>query len=238
MALATWWSPDPFPEIPPLAGFQAFSSPNDEVLAQLNQLPLAEVHSRRAEGHRPYLATLNGVPVAYGWVATRTASIGELNLTFSLPANERYLWDFATLPAAQGQGLYPRLLRTILEHESPSADRFWIIFAPENLPSGAGMQKAGFTPVGQLSFRVGGGVGLAPCEGQTTASLRHRASAGATLLGVPLVETVLAPCWCCGNMVEQKPTLSSSCWPPISSNANVCTCAIPVRPFRVTAQPG
>ncbi|NUM47211.1 MAG: hypothetical protein HUU38_21130 [Anaerolineales bacterium] len=37
------------------------------------------------------------------------------------------------------------------------------------------------------------GVGLARFEGQTTASLHHRACAGAALLGVPLVETVLAP---------------------------------------------
>ena len=82
--------------------------------------------------------------MAYGWVATRVASIGELKLTITLSSSDRYLWDFATLPEWQGRSLYPHLLQANLHHER-EAERFWIIYAPEKLPWGAGMRKAGFT---------------------------------------------------------------------------------------------
>jgi hypothetical protein len=165
---------------------------------RLNRLSLAEVRARRQGGHRPYRGLLQGTPVAYGWAATREASIGELGLTFRLPPGNRYLWDFATLPDFQGRGIYPRLLGAILAQESSSAERFWIIHAPENVPSGAGMHKAGLFPMGKLSFRLDGGVGLAPLGSP------ERAQAGALLLGVPLVEAVLAPCWCCGGLTQQR----------------------------------
>ena len=109
---------------------------------------------RRIDGHRPYVARMDGQPVAYGWLATSKVSIGELDINVELPPDDRYLWDFATLPNWQGRGLYPRLLQSILEQEIQNAKRFWIIHAPENLPSGAGMSKAGFEFVGQLSFTL------------------------------------------------------------------------------------
>jgi ribosomal protein S18 acetylase RimI-like enzyme len=65
---------------------------------------------------------LGGVATTYGWVATRAASIGELSIAFTLPSGDRYLWDFATDPDQQGQGLYPRLLQAIVREEQ--ADRF------------------------------------------------------------------------------------------------------------------
>jgi hypothetical protein len=192
----------------------------------LNRLSPKEVQARWQAGHRPYIASMFGEPAAYGWVATRGASIGELGLAFALPPGNRYLWDFATLPAWQGRGLYPRLLRAILTQEAPVAERFWIIHAPENLPSGAGMGKAGLLPVGQLSFCPDGSVGLAPLGPS------ERAQAGAALLGVPLIETVLAPCWCCGSTVERRAGAADpvSCWPPIAPLATHCTCAIQVKP--------
>ena len=67
--------------------------------------------------HGVYELALNGRPVGYGWAATRRASIGELGLAFALPRDERYLWDFATLPAYRGLGLYPRLLQAMLRAE-------------------------------------------------------------------------------------------------------------------------
>lgn len=70
----------------------------------------------------------------------------------------------------------------------------------ENTPSGVGMSKAGLAPVGQLSFRVEGGVGLVPLGGT------ERAQAGANLLGVPLIEQVLAPCWSCGGATPTYPS--------------------------------
>lgn len=233
MALATWWSPDPLPHLPALPGFQVALVSDDpaanRALARLNRLPVAEVQARRASGHRPYLGLLDGQPVAYGWVATEEASIGELGVTIRLPRDNRYLWDFATAPDFQGRGIYPRLLQAILRQESCAAERFWIIFAPENLPSGAGMEHAGLVPVGSLSFREDGRVGLAPL------GLYERAQAGAELLGVPLVEATLAPCWRCGGQAASPDyDNATSCWPPTESAMTLCTCAIERKPSVVS----
>ena len=160
MSLATWWPHDPLPLMPALPAFEARLATDPAELALVNRLSLTEVRARWDGGHRAYLGYLDGRPVTYGWLATRSASIGELALVFALPPEDRYLWDFATLPPWQGRGLYPRLLQTIVADGSQAAQRLWIIHAPENLPSGAGIHRAGFEPVGQLSFRAEGGVGL------------------------------------------------------------------------------
>jgi hypothetical protein len=151
-----------------------------------------------------------------------------LDLAFVLPATERYLWDFATLPEWQGYGIYPRLLQHILMQHSSTVERVWIIHAPENSPSGAGMTKAGLLPVGQLSFRSDGGVGLAPFEAL------ERAQAGAALLGIPLIESVLAPCWSCGGATDEHSTTvdADSCWPPLRPTIQPCTCAIERKPSK------
>lgn len=211
MALATWWTHDPRIELPIIPEFHAAIADDDENLAQLNRLSLAEVKARRSFGHRPYIGYMDETPVTYGWVATREASIGELNLHFTLLGGNRYLWDFATLPTWQGRGLYPRLLQGIMQAEN--AQRFWIIHAPENLPSGAGMHKAGFQAVGQLSFRRDGAVAMIPLE------LPERSRIGAALLGVPLVEDGLSPCWRCIDKV-----ICTCHFDPEN-----CSCAVEVR---------
>jgi len=164
-------------------------------------------------------------------MATQEASIGELGLHFALPATERYLWDFATLPEWQGYGIYPRLLQCILTQHVPTVERVWIIHAPENSPSGVGMTKAGLLPIGQLSFRSDGGVGLAPFD-----SL-ERAQAGAALLSIPLIESVLAPCWCCGGATHKHSTAldADSCWPPLRPTTQPCSCAIELKPAKTLA---
>jgi len=164
MALATWWRGDVVPTLSLLSGFRVEASRDEHLIAQINQLAPNEVRQRLHTGHQPYLAYAEQAPVGYGWVATEEASIGELGLQFALPVTERYLWDFATLPEWQGYGIYPRLLQGILTQHMPTVERVWIIHAPENSPSGVGMTKAGLLPIGQLSFRIDGGVGLAPFD--------------------------------------------------------------------------
>lgn len=227
MALAAWWVNDPLPNLPPLLGFEVRVAADPVELTQLTGLTLEAVQARWDAGHQAYMGTLLGRPVTYGWVATRSAVIGELELGFALSVEDRYLWDFATLPEWQGRGLYPRLLqgiaaRTVAE-AAGAARRLWIIHAPENLPSGAGMHKAGFEPVGQLSFRAEGGIGLAPREPT------ERAQAGAALLGVPLIDTVLAPCWTCGGAALSPGSAAVTCWPPLQPAAPPCCCAQPVK---------
>jgi hypothetical protein len=211
MALATRWAIDPVVDLMPLPNFQVRLAEDNVLLAQINHIPIADVQARKRGGHRPYMGFIDKTAVTYGWVATREASIGELNLVFPIPVGDRYLWDFATVPEWQGMGLYPRLLQGIVQAEH--AERYWIIHAPENLPSGAGMQKAGFQAVGQLSFRQDGSVGLIPIE------LPERVQLGAKLLGVPLLEEELSPCWRCMDQVVCTCKL----------NPDQCSCAVEIR---------
>ena len=213
MALATWWASDPLLDLTPVADFQVRLATDDAQLATINQIPVMEVAQRRHAGHLPYVGYMDETAVTYGWVATREASIGELNLVFPIAVDSRYLWDFATLPAWQGRGLYPRLLQAIVQAER--AERFWIIHAPENLPSGAGMQKAGFQAVAQLSFQRDHSLGLLPVGNP------ERARIGADLLGVALIEDGLSPCWRCVDQVVctcQLDPKSCSCAVAIHSN--------------------
>src|SRR3954468_12373218 len=218
MALATWWRGDAVPALSLLPGFCVEASCDEHLIAHINRLAPNEVRQRLHAGHQPYLAYVEQTPVGYGWMATQEASIGELGLHFALPATERYLWDFATLPEWQGYGIYPRLLQHILMQQSSTVERVWIIHAPENSPSGAGMTKAGLLPIGQLSFRGDGGVGLAPFES------RERAQAGAALLGIPLIESVLAPCWSCGGATQMHHTAvdAAGCWPSLRPTTQDC----------------
>jgi GNAT superfamily N-acetyltransferase len=166
-----------------------------QLMAQMAGLNLAEVVGRVRGGHRPYLARLGGAPVAYGWSALSSASIGELGLEFAIPAGNRYLWDFATLPAWRGRGIYPRLLQAILAHEALEAERFWIGHVRGNEASRRGIAKAGFAEVGATSQRLGrqlGFVASGPFE---------RAQACAALLGLgasrsTFVRSVRAPVPC------------------------------------------
>jgi hypothetical protein len=231
MALATWWRGDSVPPLSALPDFRVESSRDEHLIAHINQLAQHEVRQRMHTGHLPYLAYVQQAPVGYGWMATQEASIGELSLRFALPATERYLWDFATLPEWQGYGIYPRLLQGILTQLPSTVERVWIIHAPENTPSGVGMTKAGLLSVGQLSFRSDGGVGLAPFD-----SLK-RAQAGAALLGIPLVERVLAPCWHCGGATYMHSTAgeAAGCWPAPRPTAQPCSCAIALKPAKTRA---
>lgn len=229
MALATWWRGDALPFLAPVPDFHVEASTDEALIAHVTGLDAKQVQERLEQRHLPYLAYIAGEPVGYGWLAQQSAEIGELGLSFTLPPTERYLWDFATLPAWQGYGIYPRLLQTILTQQPMQVEKVWIIYAPENMPSGVGMHKAGLTSVGQLSFRSEGGVGLLPL------GPRERAQAGADLLGVPIIGQVLAPCWACGS---PKPTSvtdvdAASCWPPMHPTNARCTCTIEVKPGKI-----
>ena len=152
-----------------------------------------------------------------------SASIGELEMAFAVPERDRYLWDFATLPAFRGRGIYPRLLQEILAREGSGAERFWIIHAPENTPSSSGIAKAGFTAVSELSFLPGASVGAVIMERP------ERARFGAALLGVETYEAVqsgrvVSPCWRC--VIEQHAIGENSapCWPSEGGTAHACAC--------------
>lgn len=222
MALMTWWRYDALPALPALPGFAAQRSPDAERIAAVNRIPIAEAGARLRDGHHAYLATLDGRPVGYGWAATRAASIGELGLEFKLPGDERYLWDFGTLPAYRGRGVYPRLLQAMLRAEA--AARAWILHAPENGPSATGIGRAGFRPVGRLAFRAGGDVALGEVRDDM------RAWWGAELVGVAVTDEAVSGCWSC-----PRGEGSCGCWARGRGPAGVCRCGVAVGVVRKAA---
>lgn len=189
MALATWWRGDPLPQLPMEPGLNVAPMTDMEALSELNRLPQDEAQRRINEGHVPYVGTVQGEPVSYGWVARTWADIGELGTRFQLESGDRYLWDFGTLPPFRGRGIYPQVLQAILGLED--AERFWIVYAPENRASKLGVRKAGFVRVGHLSFGLDGRPVLVPYRNGS------RARAGAHLLGVARTQDRVWPCWEC-----------------------------------------
>ena len=180
----------PVPALAPLPGFVARRETDPAAMALLQRRPEMEMRLRFDAGHRAYVALLDGTVASWGWVATRAAEIGEVGASFAIPRGERYLWNFVTLPSHRGLGIYPRLVDAIVRAEGAEASRFWIAAAPENHASSAGIRKAGFTPLAELSFDSSGRPALESIE-PGGARLTSR------LLGIPEAREVLAPCWRC-----------------------------------------
>ncbi len=189
MPLALRHRDDPIAPLPPLSQLDVARSERADVMASLHAKPEAEMIARFEAGHRAYVATYDGVPSAFGWVATRQAKIGELDAAFSVPEGERYLWNFVTLASHRGLGIYPRLLDAIVRAESGEAEVFWVAHAPENHASEAGIRKAGFVTVADLSFND---------EGKPAVHLRSHRTAPLAL-GLPYADDTLAPCWRCAR---------------------------------------
>lgn len=193
MPFATRCSTDPVPPMDSLPGLAIRREYDAMMMATLQARTPEEITRRFDGGHRAYVAWRNGEPAAWGWVATRSADIGETGTSFHIPMAERYLWNFATVPAHRGHGIYPRLLDAIVRAESRGespAERFWVAYAPENHASGAGIQKAGFVALAELSFDAHG-----------HAALKNLLPGGAKivgrLLGLPEAKDDLAQCWRC-----------------------------------------
>jgi len=180
--LCTWWRGDPLPLLPPLAGLQVVLG-RDVWLERAGGYTREELEARQRAGHRPYVALIGNEPVAYGWVATREAEIGALQLRFSIPVGERYLWDFFTVPAWRGRGIYPRLLQAILGCED-TAQRFWIGYDAPNVASARGIAKAGFQKICEIVRLPDGTIALLPVGPEA------RVAAAARLLGLPVVHGV------------------------------------------------
>lgn len=172
-----------------ITGMTVHEETSSDAMARLQERATDVIERRFAEGHTAWIASIDGRPAAWGWVATRTADIGEMGLSFGIPPRERYLWNFVTLPAWRGRGIYPRLLDAIVRAEAAHADRFWIAYAPENRASEAGIRRAGFEPVAELSFDEWGRPAV---HGQGVAG-----TAAAALLGLSTRSEPLAPCWRC-----------------------------------------
>jgi GNAT superfamily N-acetyltransferase len=189
----------PRPALTPIAGLEVRREMRAHVMASLQNRSEREMTRRFADGHRAYLALRSDEPAAWGWIATQTAHIGELESTFDIPDGERYLWNFVTHPAHRGLGIYPRLLDAITQSEQADAERFWVAYAPENHASGVGIRKAGFADVAGLSFDAHG-------RPAVTDIIDGGGRLAAQFLGIPAVDEILAHCWRCAK--QAAPTAS------------------------------
>jgi GNAT superfamily N-acetyltransferase len=182
--LWTWWRGDLLPTLPPLPTLTvAEMMGSTHLMAMLMGISDNDVETLLQEGHRPYVAYLSSIPVAYGWSAINRANFGEGQVHFQIPVNNRYLYDFVTLPTWRGLGIYPRLLQAILRRESREYERFWIIHQLANVASQHGIARAGFRIASHVYFINNDKLALVPPEGEG-----QRAQAGAALFGLPLLE--------------------------------------------------
>ena len=203
------------PDLAPIAGLLVRRENDPAVMAALQNRSEMEMAARFAAGDRAYIAVLDGEAAAFGWVATRVASIGELNAAFGIPEGERYLWNFVTVRAHRGKGIYPRLVDAIVRAESSEAHRFWIAYAPENYASGAGIRKAGFATVAELSFDSSGRPAVA-------GSITDDGAAAAAVLGLPQATETLSRCWRCAR--SARSALGSAARAEMSCTDGGCAC--------------
>ena len=174
-----WWRGDPLPPLETPDGFAADRLTDEQATPVVETLDPAEADTLRQQGHRLYLARIGAEIVAYGWAATKSASIGELGVEMQIAPNERYLWGFVTLPDWRGQGIYPALLQAMLRMEA-DAGRFWIGHDIGNDASASGILKAGFVPVGEAYRSEDGSLRYARSGDD------ERARAAQALLGMPV----------------------------------------------------
>lgn len=150
MSLYTFSHSDKLTSIKIPAGLRMEKSTDIMLLSIIGNITMPDVTKRLANDNLAFVAYINNHPAAFGWMARDNAKIGELNHEVMLPQGNRYLWNFRTLEAYRGLGIYPALLQYILQNGDHEANRFWIIHAPENNASLRGIKKAGFEYVGKL----------------------------------------------------------------------------------------
>jgi GNAT superfamily N-acetyltransferase len=167
----TWWHADPLPQLSPHPDLRVARTTDDELIAHLAHLDQAVILERFEQGNQVYVAYQAADPIAYGWSAATIGAIDELGFDFAIPPGNRYLWDFVTLPAWRGHGIYPRLIQAILACEAAEAQRFWISHTADNTASRHGILKAGFEQIEMLVISATGALKIMPVGSQARAQV-------------------------------------------------------------------
>ncbi len=213
MSLYTYNRSEALPELPRINGLHIEVSTDISLLMELGEISKESVLDRFARNHIAFVAFLNNVPAAFGWMARSKAFIGELNQMVVLPEGNRYLWNFRTVAAFRGKGIYPALLQFILKYEAAQANQFWIIHAPENKASRNGIVKAGFKYVGQLFVVPGGQTGFKASK--VTIDETHLIQS----MGFSPAEDMEASCWNCNSPYLKNRSATCCC----ETRNEICT---------------
>ncbi|MBO9684378.1 MAG: N-acetyltransferase [Flavisolibacter sp.] len=206
MSLYTLTTNQTLPYVPSPAGLTIEECTNLELLAFMANTSVQDVIKRIANDHIAFVAYIHNVPAAFGWMARGKAFVGELNHEIILPLRNRYLWNFRTMEAFRGRGIYPALLQFIIRFEQGKADTFWIIHAPENKASLKGIQKAGFNLVGQLYTSQG--ITTIEATKQSHAKRRQLDE-----MNITVSAENPASCWNCSSPYLKKREAQCCCLP-------------------------
>lgn len=109
------------------------------------------VEARFGHGDEFFGWARHGEVVSFGWVAYRDRAIGPIKLRDAI--GRVFLYNFHTLQAYRGRGLYPTLLlamRHVLGRER--ATEFIIDVAASNSSSVKGIEKAGFAHIAAVDL--------------------------------------------------------------------------------------
>ncbi|HET7898733.1 MAG TPA: N-acetyltransferase [Flavisolibacter sp.] len=205
VSLYTLSSTKKLPVIKQPAGLTFLDSADAELLSLLGNTSVEDVTKRLANDHLAFVAYLHSQPAAFGWMARGKATIGELNHSLVLPLRHRYLWNFRTLAAFRGLGIYPALLQHMIQYEGFKAKQFWIIHAPENKASLSGIVKAGFQYVGKLYTNAEGKTAIDANE----VSELHKHSLA--FMDIALSHEATASCWNCSSPYLKKRSAECCC---------------------------
>ena len=153
-----------------------------ELAAAMGFDDVEPVLQRFERGCQCHIARIDGRLISYGWITFDEERIGSLGLSVRLLAGEAYIWDCATLALYRGQRLYPALLSHMLrELRAAGFWRAWIGMDADNLPSQAGVARAGFQQI----------VTLLQANDASTPTFLIRSSPGASELDVQAAQYAL-----------------------------------------------
>ncbi len=103
------------------------------------------VDARMARGCRCFIGRLDREVVAFGWLATRTEWIGELELEIRPEPGAAYIWNCATHPTHRRKGFFRSLVSGIAaQAQREGLNRLWI--GTLDIPAAKGVADVGFVP--------------------------------------------------------------------------------------------
>jgi len=124
------------------------SEVNEDAAAEIASVMRVDrdvVDARMARGCRCFVARLGDEVVAFGWLATRTEWIGELELEIRPEPGAAYIWNCATHPAHRRKGFFRSLVNGIATHaRGDGLKRLWI--GTLDIPAAKAVPDIGFVP--------------------------------------------------------------------------------------------
>lgn len=129
----------------------------DELFQKFRQkFPAEEFVNRINKKNRVCYVVLKGSEVvAYAWVAFEILFIDAINRSYALKPDEIFLYACYVDKNNRGSGIYPALLRNILNdyHETGTYSRAYIGVNSENAGSIRGIEKAGFKYFNKIRYK-------------------------------------------------------------------------------------